>query len=191
MPRNLSFDPEEKLNEAMFVFWQSGYAETSVSQLTKALAVNKFSLYQQFGSKDALYLKSLERYEQKIYKRLLKPLETRQGMASLLDYFENFSVQVSKDSAKFGCLINNTLLAGPSLPTESRQAAKVMVGELRTLLKENFEIAKNQGELGAKPDDCLNFTLMTIQALLNTRKTLGSLVMQGNLRFFLQQLRKW
>jgi len=191
MPRPLSFDPQQVRHQAMLLFWKSGYAETSMSQLTEALGINKFSLYKQFGSKNELYLQSLAHYQKAIYLPLLKPLRTLEGKKSIVTYLTHFSEQVSRKGASAGCFINNTLLAGPTLPDESRLAARSMAAELRNLLSQNFDIARQENELQAPQKDCLNFTLMTIQALLNTRRTLGPFVMQGNVRFFIKQLQQW
>ena len=191
MARPLSFDPQEKLHQAMLLFWKEGYENTSINDLSDQLGINKFSIYKQFGSKNEFYLKALAHYQDSIFVKLLPPLEDKHGLASIIHYFENLSEQLNKKSAGYGCLINNTLLAGKLLPKESAVSARNMVGALRGLLKENFEIAVNNGEIKQNPQECVNFTLMNIQALLNTRKTLGPLVMQGNLKFFVRQISTW
>ncbi len=191
MARPLSFNPEEKLRAAMFIFWNEGYAKTSINELSGQLGINKFSIYKQFGSKNDFYLKSLRHYHDTIFIPLLKPLEERQGLRSILRYFENFSAQVSKPNGASGCLINNTLLADNNAPEESLICAKKMVGELRVLLKDNFEIAAQRDQIQENPKDCLNFTLMNIQALLNTRRTLGPLLMQNNINFLVRRIKQW
>lgn len=191
MARPLSFNPEEKLRDAMFIFWEKGYSKASINQLSAQLGINKFSIYKQFGSKDDFYLKALRYYHDTIFVTLLEPLEKRQGIDSVLRYFDNFSIQVSKANGASGCLINNTLLADNNAPEESLICAKKMVGELRVLLKDNFEIAAQRDQIQENPKDCLNFTLMNIQALLNTRRTLGPLLMQNNINFLIRRIRQW
>lgn len=191
MARPLSFEPQEKLHQAMLVFWKEGYENVSMNDLSEQLSINKFSIYKQFGNKNEFYLKALAHYQDTIFVKLLTHLEDRQGLSSIFRYFENLSDQLSKTSASYGCLINNTLLAGKLLPKECTLSARKMVGALRGLLKENFEVAITNGEIKQNPQDCVNFTLMNIQALLNTRKTLGPLVMQGNLKFLVRQISAW
>lgn len=191
MPRPLSFNPEEKLEVAMHCFWQSGYAETSVSHLTDAMGINKFSLYKQFGDKEALYTKALEHYNQKTYSYLLKPLSEKNGKDSILKYLDTFNKHISRDLGDHGCFLNNTLLAGPTLPKDCRDIAISMASQLRNLLASNFELAHKNHELSAKPIECVNFTTMTIQALLNTRRTLGAKAMSKNLLFFREMVKNW
>ena len=60
--RKKAFDEEVALDAAMAVFWQKGYTGTSLSDLTLAMAINKPSMYRTFGNKEALFLKTTERY---------------------------------------------------------------------------------------------------------------------------------
>lgn len=191
MARPLSFDPDQKLHEAMLHFWQNGYSETKVDTLTEQLGLNRFSLYKQFGNKAEVFEQALNHYNQKIFRRMLEPLTQHKGKDAIIAYFENFERQVSQAQNGAGCLINNTLLEGEAIPRQSMESARGMVNQLRSLLKSRFEEAAQMGELQLKPLDCLNFTLMTIQALLNTRKHLGPLAMKHNLRFYRDRLSEW
>jgi len=60
--RKRSFDKEEALDTATRVFWENGYAGTSLAQLTSALGINKPSLYAAFGNKEQLFAAAMEHY---------------------------------------------------------------------------------------------------------------------------------
>lgn len=62
MPRTKSFQPEEALNQMMMVFWSKGYDSTSVADLELATGLNKRSLYNTFGNKEAIFEAALKRY---------------------------------------------------------------------------------------------------------------------------------
>src|ERR1700719_1378710 len=62
MGRPRSFDLDEALDRALQVFWRKGYEGASLSDLTKAVGVNRPSLYAAFGDKKALFRKALDRY---------------------------------------------------------------------------------------------------------------------------------
>src|ERR1700737_2538375 len=60
--RPRSFDIDGALDRALQVFWRKGYEGASLSDLTKAVGVNRPSLYAAFGDKKALFRKALNRY---------------------------------------------------------------------------------------------------------------------------------
>src|SRR5580700_11977719 len=63
--RPRQYDPERALANAAEVFWKYGYAATSLDDLAAATGMNRPSLYAAFGDKRDLYLKTLERYQQR------------------------------------------------------------------------------------------------------------------------------
>ena len=46
----------------MHVFWAKGYEGASLSDLTRAMRINRPSLYAAFGNKEQLFRKVLDRY---------------------------------------------------------------------------------------------------------------------------------
>lgn len=75
MARKCNFDREEKLHQAMTLFWQKGYANTAISDLVDHLQINRFSLYNAFGDKQKLYYEALDRYLNLVSSPALKDLE--------------------------------------------------------------------------------------------------------------------
>lgn len=62
MARTKAFDEQEILVKAQELFWKKGYHATSISDLTKYLQISKSSIYETYGNKDELFLKSLSFY---------------------------------------------------------------------------------------------------------------------------------
>ncbi|HWC03595.1 MAG TPA: TetR/AcrR family transcriptional regulator [Methylomirabilota bacterium] len=60
--RPRAFDVDKALDRAVRVFWRQGYQGTSLSDLTRAMGINRPSLYGAFGDKKALFRKALDRY---------------------------------------------------------------------------------------------------------------------------------
>ena len=77
--RKRSFCKEAALDKAMRVFWENGYAGTSLAHLTEALGINKPSLYAAFGNKEQLFAAAMEHYMEKYaaqnMDRLINPPE--------------------------------------------------------------------------------------------------------------------
>ena len=60
--RPIEFDPDAALTDAMQLFWRKGYENTSLPDLLDAMQLSKSSLYQAFGSKQALFERCMTRY---------------------------------------------------------------------------------------------------------------------------------
>jgi AcrR family transcriptional regulator len=60
--RPRAFDPDAALERAMHVFWAKGYEGASLSDLTRAMRINRPSLYAAFGNKEQLFRKVLDQY---------------------------------------------------------------------------------------------------------------------------------
>src|SRR5690348_4805353 len=60
--RPRSFDVDHALDRALKVFWRKGYEGASLPDLTKAMGINRPSLYAAFGNKEALFRKAIDRY---------------------------------------------------------------------------------------------------------------------------------
>lgn len=192
MARPLAFDPDTKLHQAMKLFWQKGYANTSITDITDNLGINRFSLYNTFGDKDALYQKALAHYYQQVFLPLLAPLQGElHGLAAIDAYLENFAQRLQSPFADYGCLLQDTATGNQGLDDNIRRSAVTYFLTLRDALHRHFAFAKTQGEIQQTVEDCVSFTLMTIQALIITRKSAGKKLMLQNMAFFRAQIKHW
>ncbi|MEM9454564.1 MAG: TetR/AcrR family transcriptional regulator [Myxococcota bacterium] len=109
MPRKREFDPDKALDAAVEVFWRQGYDATSVADLVEAMGINRFSLYNTFGDKHALFLLSLERYAERVVTMMLGPVEALgASLPQLREYFEHLVTMVGSKTARKGCLMTNS-----------------------------------------------------------------------------------
>jgi AcrR family transcriptional regulator len=60
--RPREFDPEQVEDVAMKLFWERGFDGVSISDVTAATGVNRRSVYAEFGSKENLFDRALQRY---------------------------------------------------------------------------------------------------------------------------------
>ena len=64
MARAKEFDQDQAVERAMKVFWNLGYDGTSISDILQATGLSRSSLYETFGGKRALFLRTIAAYVQ-------------------------------------------------------------------------------------------------------------------------------
>jgi AcrR family transcriptional regulator len=62
MGRPRGFDEEAALDAAMRVFWAKSYEGATMADITKAMGINRSSMYAAFGDKEALFRLVMDRY---------------------------------------------------------------------------------------------------------------------------------
>jgi len=105
-PKN--FDPEQKLEVAMELFWKQGYEGTSLNDLLNNLEISRQSLYNTYGDKHTLFEKCLDHYTEKT-EQLLKGtlLRPNSGLDTIKQLFEMYIDITAFDSSKKSCFMAN------------------------------------------------------------------------------------
>lgn len=119
MGRRKGYDREKLLSMAMEVFRDKGFAGASAETLVASLGVNRYSIYAEFGSKQALFEEALERYDQENVANNFGPLEAPgAGLDEIFELLRFFSSASNSPAWGRGCLLCNTAVEfGPSDPT--------------------------------------------------------------------------
>lgn len=114
MPRPKSFDPDTVLTKAMGVFWEKGYDAASISDLTAAMGINRFSLYDTFGDKHTLYLKALESYERAVVEPILERIHSIQTLSDLENHFMGMIDYQREHADAPCCMLQKAAISMPS-----------------------------------------------------------------------------
>ncbi|GMN06413.1 TetR/AcrR family transcriptional regulator [Croceitalea sp. MTPC5] len=108
MPRTKQFDEKEVLKKAMELFWEKGFHATSIQDLVSGLGINRASLYDTFGGKDALFLKAFALYREnstQVIKTLFEgEPSVRTAFVKLFDFAIEEAIQ---DETRKGCFVVN------------------------------------------------------------------------------------
>lgn len=146
MPRPLAFDPTEALAKATNVFWRQGYEATSLDDLTKAMGINRPSLYNTFGDKCSLYLAALRNYRERNGGLLEEMLERAESVRASLRSV--FTLMATTEAAERGCMVVNAAIElAPVLP-EVQQ----LVGEAARVNERVFAEAIRRGQTSGEID---------------------------------------
>src|SRR5277367_3480396 len=113
MGRPKNFSREDVLRKAIPLFWERGFADTSVQDLEKATGVNKSGLYSEFASKEEIFLESLKYYLSLRNGNILRqePL----GWGNII----NFLHQSCPAGSNAGCLAIYSMRELPIVPGEA------------------------------------------------------------------------
>jgi AcrR family transcriptional regulator len=150
--RTRQFDVDEALERALEVFWARGYEGATLPELTRAMGINRPSLYAAFGNKEQLFRKALDRYQTGPMSFLTEALRRPTARAVAEAIFSGFiRMQRGRDKAR-GCLIvSGALTAGEEAETVRRELAQLRQAIVKTL-RERFNRAVQDGDLPAETD---------------------------------------
>ncbi|WP_237571581.1 TetR/AcrR family transcriptional regulator [Mycolicibacterium lacusdiani] len=101
--RPRAFDEDHALDGAIDVFWRLGYEGASLTELTRAMGINKPSMYAVFGSKEELFVRALERYGLLYRVRLDAVLAKSTTYEVLESYLRSVAESATRGSVA-GCL---------------------------------------------------------------------------------------
>jgi len=111
MARPREFDESHALDAAMQCFWRRGYEATSLRDLMRAMGLTAPSLYNSFGDKQKLFVRTLERYLDHTTRDRLRRLEqTLPPRRALECFFAEIIEHSLKDKERKGCFLVNSAL---------------------------------------------------------------------------------
>jgi AcrR family transcriptional regulator len=167
MGRPRSFDCARALDRALQVFWRKGYEGASLSDLTKAMGINRPSLYSAFGDKEALFRKVLDRYFEGPASYLHDALKEPTARAVVERLFrEALDVQTGKNNPPGCLLIHGALVCGDEArPIRMELGLRRTQGEVA--IRRRLERAKSEGDLAANsnPADLARYVATVIQGM--------------------------
>ncbi|MCG8425655.1 MAG: TetR/AcrR family transcriptional regulator [Proteobacteria bacterium] len=144
--RPRKFDRDQALDRAVEVFWEHGYAATSMQKLSEAMDMGQQSIYNAFGNKETLFLAALDRYCTTHASESLALLTAPDASVDAVRAFFRTTADHLAGGARTCMVVNTALEWGPDRdPVSERTCAHLKMVEraLRTALQR----AIRRGEL--------------------------------------------
>jgi AcrR family transcriptional regulator len=165
--RPREFDVDKALDGALRVFWLKGYDGASLSDLTKAMGINRPSMYAAFGNKEQLYCKTLDRYSKSRSERLnaFSAAPTARASVELLlrDAVANVTDPRNPGGGCFGVQGAMTCF---NMSRQVREHIGDLHGAAERAFRERFNRAIEAGELPrGSAADLARFCVVMIQGL--------------------------
>lgn len=152
--RPRAYDPDAALARAMETFWKSGFAATTLDDLTAATGMNRPSLYAAFGDKQDIYVKAYRKYRAQVREDFLPILETQGPIrATLRKIFEaSCALYLSGRDGPRGCFSVVTAASEAVADPEIRKMVVEAIVALDEAFAALFAKAIERGELAKSAD---------------------------------------
>jgi len=148
----------------MEVFAAKGYEEASLTELTAAMGINRFSMYATFGNKEALFVKALEQYDQMSSAHLANCLGAGTAREAVEKILRSGVAMLTNPDNPGVCFVTQG-------PPEASEKTKQLVARKRAAmakaLQHRFDRAIQEGELppDVSTESLARFFAVMIQGL--------------------------
>jgi AcrR family transcriptional regulator len=165
--RPREFDPDAALERAMHVFWTKGYEGASLSDLTRAMRINRPSLYAAFGNKEQLFRKVLDRYVDGPLAYFGKALTAPKARDVVEQMFFGAARMASDPRLPSGCLMVQGALAVGNAAGSVRKEAAGRRATSEVALRRRLQRAKREGDLAknADPAELARYVMTVLQGM--------------------------
>lgn len=151
MPKTKQFDEKEVLVKAREVFCKRGYNGTSMDDLVQATGLSRSSIYDTFGDKHGLFLKSLDQYrneqQQSVEQQTAKCDSPKKKIRAIFDYYIK---DILADKSGNGCLLINVSLEVGSIDKEVATIFQANAEETEQMLSALIKEGQAKGEISKR-----------------------------------------
>ena len=149
----------------MRVFWAKGYEGASLSNLTRAMRINRPSLYAAFGNKERLFRKVLDRYMDGPVAYFGKALAAPKARDVVEQIFLGTARMAGDREMPAGCLMVQGALACGSASARKEAAARRAAAEVA--LRHRLQRAKREGDLpkNADPAELAHYVMTVVRGM--------------------------
>src|SRR6185503_5234793 len=159
-------DTRERIVEtARDLFFKQGYVATGVAQILKASKANSGSLYYFFPSKEDLLVAVLEKYQELLEPRVLKPAFDRvdDPIERLFAVLEGYRLLLEATNFELGCPIGNLAL---EVSNHQPEARKLIIANFKAwcdAIRQLIEEARDRFPSDIEPAALATYVLATME----------------------------
>jgi len=145
------FDEQEVISIALDVFWRKGLHDATMQDLAAATGVQRGSLYNAYGDKEAIFLRAFDQYAEQFLKTAGNALAEGDAAARLQNFLDVIIVNMTSGSPPRGCLTTRTALDAGISSTAVRQRVQGLLSRLEQLISKAISSTPN-GRLAIDPN---------------------------------------
>ena len=167
-PRPRNFDEATALQSAKEFFWTQGFEATSIQNLVDSMNIGRQSLYNTFGDKRTLFLRTLDLYNEELQEAALTPLNRPDAaMAEIAIYLRSVASSLTGQAVRRSCFLMNSVLELAATDEEVRKVASQFRASLVAALELALVRSAEQGTLkpGSDPEVCAQIIANTAMGM--------------------------
>lgn len=130
----------------MLVFAQKGFDGASLSDLTSAMKINRFSMYATFGNKEALYVKAMEAFNDVRKQRVVESLRRKTARESV-ELLLRECVSRFTEPGHGVCFVTQEPLTSKEVSNDTRRLMAKRRGEVEQAICSRLAQGIKDGEL--------------------------------------------
>lgn len=147
------YDTDRALNAALELFWERGYANTSLDDLARAMDMSRPSIYNAFGDKQQIYRLALARFCEGLDAALTSTLHATEDLPSALRRFFSAALDVYYgENPPRGCFVMCTAPVEALLQTDVRDDLRAVLRRIDRALEQRLLAARDDRQLPAEHD---------------------------------------
>ena len=135
------FDEQEVIAIALDVFWQKGLRDATMQDLAAATGVQRGSLYNAYGDKEAIFLRAFDHYAADFLESVGNLVAEGDVATRLKSFFDSAIVNMTSGSPPRGCLTTRTALNAGISSEAVRVRVQDLLGRLEQVVSKAINLA--------------------------------------------------
>jgi TetR/AcrR family transcriptional regulator, transcriptional repressor for nem operon len=164
------------IDSALYLFWERGFAGTSMSDLLSRAEVNSGSFYHFFDSKEALLKAVLELYLEALGPQIVAPAHalTSDPIERIFAILAGYRQRILKTNCQYGCPLGRLAL---EIDPENRPAHALIAENFRGWIgavRDCLEEAKDRIIEGTDLDSLATYVLVVMEGAVMLTRSYGA-----------------
>ena len=141
------FDPREALEKAMQLFWAKGYAATGMAELQERMGIGRKSLYDTFGNKRQLFIKTLQLYSDSVVRQIFSELDRAGSPLGNIRRLMRTLQRYDSGPESMGCMLGVGMAQCRTDDSEMAEVLRHHIKGIEEAFYKTFKRAQDAGEL--------------------------------------------
>jgi len=167
------FDEGEALEKALALFWQKGYAHTTMQDLAEATGVQRGSLYNAYRDKETLFLRVFGVYRDRYVAQMREALDKPTLREALGSFFRFVITSIRTGVPTRGCLSTKTAVGMEELDETIRKAIKDLLDEIEAALYDRLSRPGDADQLAVPPREAARLIVTLTRGLVVVERVYG------------------